>query len=178
MWLGRDSDIAVEDPMIHPRHARFEIGGEGVTLIPGDSPNGVFVRLDQAEGIDPGAVLLLGSEVLLFERTIAAAPSKQFGTPDRNAWGRLSEILESGKTGDVRHLYKEEVVIGREEGDVTFPEDECMSRRHACFSFDGDEATFQDLGSANGSYLRLSGPRLLVSGDRIRIGTRVFRLDA
>src|SRR6476619_5018734 len=69
-------------------------------------------------------------------------------------------------------------VIGRHEGDVALDDGE-VSRRHASLSFDGSTVTVQDLGSTNGTFVndeRLSGPRQLAPGDRLRVGTTVFEL--
>ena len=86
-------------------------------------------------------------------------------------------MTENGTLGDVRHLTTPEVIVGREIGDWLFPEDEHMSRRHASFAFDETDATVTDLGSVNGTYLRLLSPRVVPVGTLLRVGSRVFRLD-
>jgi hypothetical protein len=69
-------------------------------------------------------------------------------------------------------------VIGRHEGDVALDDSE-VSRSHASLVFDGTTVTVQDLGSTNGTFVneeRVSGPRQLGAGDKLRVGTTVFEL--
>jgi DNA-binding winged helix-turn-helix (wHTH) protein len=56
-----------------------------------------------------------------------------------------------------------------------------VSRQHARISLEGGQATVEDLGSKNGTYLggrRLTAPSLLADGDQIRLGSIVvtFRI--
>jgi pSer/pThr/pTyr-binding forkhead associated (FHA) protein len=78
-----------------------------------------------------------------------------------------------------------ETVLGRESGDVVFTEDPFLSRRHAAIRVLGAEAgatrppTFAlvDLGSSNGSFLRIRGEIDLAAGDHFRVGQQLFRVD-
>ena len=81
-----------------------------------------------------------------------------FGSPPREPWGRLLQIIPSGGYRDVRHLVGEEVVLGREEGDIVFRDDAFMSRRHAAVTWDGKRAQITDLGSSNGTFVRHHRP--------------------
>ncbi len=52
-----------------------------------------------------------------------------------------------------------------------------VSRRHACIRVDGSQATVEDLGSKNGTFLQgqpVRQPVPLVDGDQIRLGTVVI----
>lgn len=52
-------------------------------------------------------------------------------------------------------------------------EERNVSRRHACFHVVGGAVSVEDLGSRTGTFVngeRLSGPRRLRPGDRVRIG--------
>lgn len=77
-------------------------------------------------------------------------------------------------------LYPGDNVLGREPGTRGSIPDASVSRRHARVVVRGDEATIEDLGSKNGTYLeerRLEGPAVLADGDAVRLGlvTLVFR---
>lgn len=53
-----------------------------------------------------------------------------------------------------------------------------VSRHHARIVISGDEATIEDLGSKNGTYVageRVAAPRRLDDGDQIRLGSVVVR---
>ena len=80
-----------------------------------------------------------------------------FGSPPREPWGRLIQLVPSGGYRDVRHLAGDEIVLGREEGDIVFRDDAFMSRRHAAVTWDGRAAQLTDLGSSNGTFVRITG---------------------
>jgi pSer/pThr/pTyr-binding forkhead associated (FHA) protein len=79
----------------------------------------------------------------------------------------------------VYYLSRDETVIGRESGDLVFTNDPFMSRRHASIDRDVPSGTFtlRDLGSSNGTFLAIRSERELVSGDHLRVGQHLFRLD-
>ncbi len=80
-----------------------------------------------------------------------------------------------GKRLDIE---KEGIVIGRAE-DADIPlDDQSVSRKHARITKQGKDFLVTDLGSTNGTYLndvRLEGPSVLRNGDRIRLGTTIFK---
>ena len=69
------------------------------------------------------------------------------------------------------------MVLGREIGDIIFSDDEFMSRRHAQVSYRNGRGHLEDLGSSNGTFLRLRGPHGLASGDLIRLGDELLRFE-
>jgi pSer/pThr/pTyr-binding forkhead associated (FHA) protein len=73
-----------------------------------------------------------------------------------------------------------ETVLGRESGDLVFTEDPFLSRRHAAVRvLDGTPKKFAlvDLGSSNGTFLRIKAEVDLVPGDHFRVGQQLFRVD-
>ena len=78
---------------------------------------------------------------------------------------------------DVRHLADDEVVIGREEGDLVFADDAFLSRRHCTITWDGQRATITDLTSSNGTFVRLTGPLTIRAGEHVRMGDQLFRIE-
>ncbi len=75
-----------------------------------------------------------------------------------------------------------EVRIGRsmQDNDLSFPEDENLSRRHLVFERHEDRWRVRDLGAKNGTFLngkRLDGPQDLRAGDRIVAGKITFVFD-
>lgn len=182
---GADVNFA-QDRFLARTHARLEKRADGVVVTPLDRQNGVFRRLALPAELEDGDTLLVGREVLRFERVepdeAAAAPLVQhgvavFGSPPRAPWGRLSELLPSGGVRDVRHLNGGEFVIGREEGDFVVRDDAFLSRRHAAITWDGQRARLTDLGSSNGTFVRLGASTSLRHGDHLRMGDQLFRLE-
>lgn len=64
-------------------------------------------------------------------------------------------------------------IIGRDPDCAIWLDDAGVSRRHARIRVTGDAAVIEDLGSKNGTWVggaRLSAPRQLADGDRVRLG--------
>ena len=68
-----------------------------------------------------------------------------------------------------------EVAIGRQEGDLRFPDDPFLSPLHAKLSWERDHLVVRDLGSRNGTWVFLEAPYRLVDGDLVLIGSQVVR---
>lgn len=122
-----------------------------------------------------------------------------FGSPAAPRYARLSQRTVEGVTRDVYYVRKVETVLGRESGDVVFTEDPFLSRRHAAIRVLGANASsarapspsadrsadrappvqfaLVDLGSSNGSFLRIRDEIELVPGDHFRVGQQLFRVD-
>jgi pSer/pThr/pTyr-binding forkhead associated (FHA) protein len=189
MLIGRKgADIAFdEDRFLARHHARLERGGDGsVRVTPMDAVNGVFRKADVPVELADGMQILVGREVLRFEKVDAeeraAAPLVRhgvavFGSPPREPYGRFIQLIPSGGSRDVRHLMGDEVVLGREEGDIVFRDDQFMSRRHAAVNWDGKRAMLTDLGSSNGTFIRLLTPTVLKNGDHLRMGDQLLRIE-
>jgi pSer/pThr/pTyr-binding forkhead associated (FHA) protein len=186
--IGRaGADVAFDqDRFLARAHARIEKSGDTVRVVPLDELNGVFRKLDAPLELVDGAIVLVGREVLRFEvldaDERAAEPLVRhgvalFGSPPREPWARFVQLLPSGGARDIRHLWGDEVVLGREEGDIVFRDDAFMSRRHAAVNWDGRRATLTDLGSSNGSFVRLTGPTAIRNSDQLRMGDQLFRFE-
>ena len=184
--VGADIEFA-EDRFLARQHARIERANDGsVKVHPVDTLNGVFRKADAPIDLADGTTILVGREVLRFERVEGEESKVQplvrhgvalFGSPPREPWGRLLAIIPSGGYRDVRHLCEKEIVLGREEGDIVFRDDAFMSRRHAAVTWDGRKAQVTDLGSSNGTFVRLTGPTSLKHGDHVRMGDQLLRIE-
>jgi pSer/pThr/pTyr-binding forkhead associated (FHA) protein len=102
-----------------------------------------------------------------------------FGSPEVPRLARLSLWTTEGVPRDVYTIHRQETILGREVGDIVFPEDAFMSRRHAAVICDlhTRHFTLRDLDSSNGTFLRFRGEREVRFGDRFRIGQHLFRFD-
>jgi hypothetical protein len=87
---------------------------------------------------------------------------------------RLRLILDNGDS-DVIYELKEETLIGRRQGDITFAHDGFMSDSHARIVRRGDDYVLIDEGSRNGIYVRIKEPWKLDQGDNILIGRQLFQ---
>ncbi len=175
-----------EDPFLAPRHARLVSYGGVVRIRPLDMVNGVFVRLRDPHELQPGDIFYIGKELVRFESlspeerdppSLVEHGVRLFGSAPRESWGRLRQLSGSGVTRDMWYLSRPEVVLGREEGDIIFPDDEFMSRRHAQISRAGGRPRLLDQNSSNGTYLRLRGDRELRPSDVLRMGDQLLRFE-
>lgn len=87
--------------------------------------------------------------------------------------GRVTHIAPGGAADT--HRFDDEFVVGRGEGDLALPDDPFLSGRHFSLRVGPDGCTLTDLGSTNGTYVRIRGEVELQPGDQIRIGGQVFR---
>lgn len=188
--IGRDEGniLLPNDPYVSPRHARILRRGKQFFVQDLDSVNGIFVRLRSPAPLEDGDLVLMGLEVLRFEVVSAAdkgygpatdRDTQLFGSPAAPRYARLCQRTVEGVTRDTYYVTRDETVIGRESGDVVFTGDPFMSRRHAAITREPATNAFsiRDLGSSNGTYLRVRGEREISQGDHVRIGQHLFRLE-
>ncbi|MEO6951357.1 MAG: FHA domain-containing protein [Polyangia bacterium] len=174
-----------EDIYLAERHARILFAAGKATLRPLDKVNGVYLRLRGAVELHPGDQFIVGKEVIRWEPVgpeegdvfIVEHGVRLFGTVPREAWGRLRQLTASGTSRDVWHMSRPDLVLGREEGDITFPDDEFMSRRHAAVRRGTARPKLEDLNSSNGTFIRVRGDHELKSGDLLRLGDQLLRVE-
>jgi len=58
-----------------------------------------------------------------------------------------------------------DTTIGRQDGDIRFPDDPFMSPLHAKLSWEQDHLVVRDLGSRNGTWVFVEAPHRLADGD-------------
>jgi pSer/pThr/pTyr-binding forkhead associated (FHA) protein len=67
--------------------------------------------------------------------------------------------------------------MGRERGDILFPEDGYVSGTHARIALRDGRVYLVDVGSSNGTFLRVRGERRLAPGAFILMGQQLFRIE-
>ena len=90
---------------------------------------------------------------------------------------RLSVIRHDGLPGAVFPLEREETTCGRTEGEIRLADDPAVSPRHARFLRRGGTLEVEDLGSVNGTFLRLRRRTALGVGEEVRLGRQLLRLE-
>lgn len=103
-------------------------------------------------------------------KTVAMSSVK----PARKA--RLLLIVDGEATGDEFEI-KGDTVIGRVNGDITFPHDDYMSGRHGRIIKRGDKFVLIDEDSRNGSFIRIKKEVEIKPGDSILLGKQLFRFE-
>ena len=168
------------DPYLSPRHAEFVLTEAGLEVRDLRSLNGVFVKLTQEETLESGDTLRIGQELLRFDAISPPSPLEDgteiIGTPNPGYWGRLSVIVGRDVDGPAFPLFDETVVLGRERGDILFPEDGYVSGTHAQITLRDGHVYLTDLGSSNGTFLRVRDARAVSSGSLLLMGQQLFRV--
>lgn len=86
-------------------------------------------------------------------------------------------MVDGEPTGDEFEI-RDETVIGRMNGDITFPHDDYMSGRHARIARRAGKYFLTDEDSRNGSFIRIKKEVEIKTGDFILIGKQLFRFRA
>ncbi|MBI4462857.1 MAG: FHA domain-containing protein [Acidobacteria bacterium] len=159
--LGRrEGDIRFpRDPLLATRHARFRCEPSGL-WVEDLSPTGVFLRLREPAALKPGDVFVLGKQLIEFQ-------------PAAGGKSREAALLVRRRRFPLK---REVTVLGRTKGEVTFPEDAFLSAAHARIRIVQGAFYLEDLGSTNGSFLKIRGRSLLASGDTLLCGSQVLRV--
>ncbi len=170
-----------DDPFVADPQVRFFFSGDRLAVEDVGGGNGVFLRIHGERELPVGSELRLGRQRLLVESIPPASPAANgalmWGTPDGGARLRVLQLLEGGLRGNAFPLREGENLLGRELGELCFPQDGFVSGRHALLTARGDRLTVRDLGSSNGTFVRLPAPSRLDHGDQILVGRHLVRVE-
>ena len=88
-------------------------------------------------------------------------------------------LLCTSSDGDIAvDIADDEIVIGKAgESGLAIPSDEYVSRQHARVFISDGKIILEDLGSSNGTYLRVHQPVSVEPGDEILVGASVLRIE-
>lgn len=189
LTIGRGAcDLSFEDDQyLSPIHARFVLREGSLFVRDLGSSNRTWVFIDGPYSLADTDVLLIGSQILEFQRLgTPAAPradadgTRRVGsltpTPDI---ARLSQLRADGSVRDSQYLAEgRTITIGRDAGDWTFPYDQTMSGRHAELREVDGAFVIHDLGSRNGVGIAVRGERVLKVGQRVLLGDQVLRVES
>ncbi len=181
--VGRETGaIFAGDSYLSPRHATFKQNGPKVTVKDEASLNGVYKKLvrDVPVELRPHDMFRIGQEIIKFEplQTIppAADGVERLGSPAKGYVGRIALVIGREVTGNAFPIPESGVHLGRERGDVLFPEDGYVSGLHCRLSWEGGRLLLTDLGSSNGSFMRLHEETEVKTGDVLLMGQQLFRV--
>ncbi len=175
-----------DDPFVSPTHCKFAFHGGTLKVVDLGSLNGVYMRVKQERRLDDGELIRLGRQLFRYESMKNAAfqikkvdgdDSRIWGAPTPSAFGRLVQILDDGRTGEIRLLTGERAQVGREQGDIVIPTDGFISGRHCVFTHQNGDAIISDLGSSNGTYIRVRESADVAHGDFVLVGNQMLRVE-
>ena len=180
--LGRSFGPVFEnDGYLSPVHAQLDIRGQTAMVRDLDSLNGVFVKMTQEEELQSGQIIRIGQELLRFELIPAPEPTADgtelMGSPNPGYWGKLTVIIGRDVTGAAFPLLGDSVTLGRERGEINFPDDGYVSGLHARITLRDNRVYLADLGSSNGTFVKVNGERAVGHDSYVLLGQQLFRLN-
>jgi hypothetical protein len=182
--IGRDvGAIFAGDSYLSPRHATFLPRGGKLFIKDENSLNGVYKRLrrDEPIAINFTDVFRIGQELLRYEPLTplpaTADAVERLGSPSKGYIGRIALIIGRDATGNAFPLPEAGIHLGRERGDVLFPEDGYVSGLHCRLAPVNGQLYLTDLGSSNGTFVRINGETDVIDGDILLMGQQLFRIS-
>ena len=173
-----------EDPFLSPRHANFFYRTGDLIVRDEDSVNGVYIRIRGSRHIDFGDRFLIGEQVLEVQTTLESNDMEPeldgtyfYASPRHQARFRLIQLLRGGDSGLAFGAESGLVTIGREGNDINFPDDPFISGRHAKVEYRDGQLTLTDMGSKNGTFLRVNNESKLEHGDYVFMGQQLLRVE-
>lgn len=182
--VGRDTGgIFSGDSYLSPRHATFRRDAGRLMVRDESSLNGVYRKIprDTPIPIQSLDMFRIGQEIVRFE-PLEKLPdtddgTERLGSPAKGYIGRLVLIIGRETTGNSFPVPDTGVHLGRERGDVLFPEDGYVSGLHCHVGMKDGQMTLTDLGSSNGTFLRLREEAEIKNGDVLLMGQQLFRVS-
>jgi hypothetical protein len=180
--LGRSFGPVFEnDGYLSPVHAQLDIRGMNAMVRDLDSLNGVFVKMTAEEELTSGQIIRIGQELLRFELIGSPEPTADgtelMGSPNPGFWGKLTVIIGREITGAAFPLLGESCTLGRERGEINFPDDGYVSGLHARVTLRDGHVYLTDLGSSNGTFVKVNGERAVGHESFVLLGQQLFRLN-
>ena len=144
---------------------------------------GVFLRLTNPHVLEHQDIFLVGQQVFRYEEKPEASTSLTqlgVGLEEIDLGARdAAELVRSDATGNPRGRYPlnlPEVKLGRTRGTYVFPDDNLMSRAHVRIFQRGEDFLLEDVGSRNGTFVKVRGRAPLPSGSALLIAGQLLRV--
>jgi pSer/pThr/pTyr-binding forkhead associated (FHA) protein len=153
--------VSVGQPFCPQCGRRLRAPGSGPTCTRCSSPVGLATNFCAVCGAPLGEV----------------APARRAAPGAARAGNTVTLTLldDSGSSLNRFERRSPDTTIGRQDGDIRFPDDVFMSPLHAKISWEHDGLVVRDLGSRNGTWVFLEAPHRLLDGDLLLIGSQVIR---
>lgn len=180
---GQGAPIALDDPFVSPQHANLFYRGKELFLHDEDSTNGVYLRIREKTKLAPGDTFIAGDQVFRLEPMPQVADHTDaqgtyfYGSPTHNSPFRVVQLLEKGGIGFAHCPRGSRVTIGRAGADINLIGDLFLSPSHCAIEQTTDGFFLSDLGSQNGTYVRLKRDHHLSHGDYFSVGRKVLRVE-
>lgn len=182
---GRSSGAILfpDDDLLSPKHATFLYRENKLHLRDENSLNGTFLRIRGPQVLKHGDEFLVGRELFRLEsmelqaRYPMSEDTMMYVSPPKEYRFRLVHVMAGGIPGAVYSSPHNQLTVGREGTDILFADDRHVSRQHARIAGEGGEVVLSDLGSRNGTFVRVREETLLHHGDLVFMGSELLRVE-
>lgn len=174
-----------EDHALAPVSARLFID-DGQLFIKdlSEGANNIFLRVAGGYTLQSQDIVLMGHQVFTFREisgamSVATELGITLAEVSRTLEEPVAELLPlhpKGSTPGRCPLALEQVYFGRVKGTYTFPEDKLMSRSHARVIQRAEDFIVEDLGSRNGTFVKVRGVAPLAVNSTILLGNQLLRV--
>lgn len=182
--VGREAGgVFASDSYLSPRHATFVFEGSELHVRDEDTLNGIYWRVeaDVPHELVDGGVFRIGQEIIRFQAIPAVERDsdgvERMGSPNPGFLGRISLVIGRDTYGNAYCIPAEGMHLGRERGDIIFPDDGYVSGLHCRIHSEGGKVMLTDVGSSNGTFLRVDGEQPVRSGSLLLLGQQLFRVE-
>lgn len=154
-----------DDVYMADHHATLQQRDGSCVLADTGAGSGVWLRARGVNGLPlaEADVVWVGAQILL-----VAKDGERWALAHYNNDGVYQATYPIGDRG---------LFVGRGSAVPLDAQDMSLSRRHAQFRLDGGTLKVFDLGSKNGTYVKLTAPHALANGDEFRVASKLFRFE-
>lgn len=166
------------DPKLAPMQARISLDGQQVRVENLNPKVGeVWLAILAPYTLSDGDAIALGGQ--LFQFRCEKQPERVASTVEQVAEAMQAPpayLVAENEDGRRLNIANGTAHIGRTKGEFTFPHDVYLSRSHARIHWLVDSYYLEDLGSRNGSFVRVEKEAPVPAGGKIRVGSQLFSL--
>jgi hypothetical protein len=174
------------DKFCHPTEAQLTWEKGKLWLDDLEGGNGVFLRIRSRVALDVGDEVLLGDQLLRFERNAEVddgpgeGPTYFLPSPRGPSSFRVVQIFEGGALGACATSRGNLLQIGSGNeyaNDLVVSGDPLVAKYHCIIEEQAETFVLTDLGSRSGVFVRVKGRQELVDGDEIVLGRTRLMVD-
>jgi hypothetical protein len=154
------------DAYLDDRHVQFLTDTDGIRVIDQGSRGGVWLRFDGARWLRDGDWFRIGEQFLCYDAPAA----------DESVAGRIQLIDHELRFGPAIEI-DGVTVLGRLAPDVVLLHDPFVSGEHCRIVPQDGGVLLEDLGSSNGTWIRLRSGDLIPFGAVVALGQSIYRVE-
>ena len=180
---GKGVILFPEDDYLDDEQAMFFYKANELYLRDCGSTNGTFLRIRKPRVLEHGDEILVGKERLRVEKLDikeeypARDETLMYVSPPKPYRFRLVHLLEGRRPGSAYCNIANVMTVGRQGTDVLFADDRHVCKQHCQVEWHDGKIVVTDLGSKNGTFVRVKQEEPLQHGDYVFLGSELVRVE-